>query len=447
MRLASGHRGLGLQGMTPSAEIPECWGIHGLHQSGEREVLANRVRASKPNVQTEPKPLLGLEGGGIRIYRPLLPFSKASLIATCVFYNTRWVEDTTNQDATRTPRNAIRRLRRTRRLPLPFQSKELVQMAMRIHERAKDRNTRAENLLKACEVIIFDARSGRLVVRMHSRALSAGPIPEDHLEKHVIRAQHVVSRLLRRLVETVSPKENISFRSMGPAAKAMFPGIENPDLEVLDPGQESSSFTVGGVHFCRLISSSAEPAAGKIPSSRVRLDPKHIWVLTRQPYASNTDVPTISIPPRTSPQVASFPYPQLLPTPVPSRFPPSRTQLSRSSHWSPFHLWDGRYWIRLCNASPSPLLVRPFREKDLKLFRGSLSPERKRKFDDLLSVAAPGKLRWTLPVIAEESEMGKVLAVPTLGMVLEEVERVIRWEVRYKKIDLGKGKNDGFIVH
>lgn len=39
MRLSNGHRGLGLTGIKPIAKIPECFGIHGVYESGEHEHL------------------------------------------------------------------------------------------------------------------------------------------------------------------------------------------------------------------------------------------------------------------------------------------------------------------------------------------------------------------------------------------------------------------------
>ncbi len=37
MRLAQGQKASGLRGISPSGEIPECWGMHGVHLSGAME--------------------------------------------------------------------------------------------------------------------------------------------------------------------------------------------------------------------------------------------------------------------------------------------------------------------------------------------------------------------------------------------------------------------------
>ncbi len=56
-----------------------------------------------------------------------------------------------------------------------------------------------------------------------------------------------------------------------------------------------------------------------------------------------------------------------------------------------------------------------------------------------LNGAAPGKIRFTLPVIAEAGKGGRMLAIPTLGIVLPDARREMGlwWEVRYKKVNWG----------
>lgn len=61
-------------------------------------------------------------------------------------------------------------------------------------------------------------------------------------------------------------------------------------------------------------------------------------------------------------------------------------------------------------------------------------------------MAAPGKVRWTLPVLARADD-GVVLAVPTLGAWVAEAAVVgkLVWEVRFRKVDLGAGR-EGVVV-
>jgi tRNA(Ile)-lysidine synthase len=105
-----------------------------------------------------------------------------------------------------------------------------------------------------------------------------------------------------------------------------------------------------------------------------------------------------------------------------------------------WHLWDGRYWIRVYNHTTKLITVRPFEAADLKPFRNSLPAWAQQSFSDTLSVAAPGKARWTLPALAVE---GDVIALPTLGFAVQKEEyRGLRWQVKYKKVDLGENEPD-----
>lgn len=437
MRLANGHKGMGLQGIRSTAEIPECWGLYGVHQSGiHKETAVMRTRKNKAGKfyqqarkarMEEPKPLVQIEDGGITIHRPLLQFSKNRLEATCLHYRISWIEDSTNSDPTATTRNAIRHLLHDRGLPLALRKKSLLSIADRMHQKALARWSRADNLFRDCEFIIFDARSGGLVVRLPERALPVQSVPLEYRERGIVEAQYKASLLLRRLIEIVTPQEVVALQNLRFAVNAIFPEAENPNAVEMDKDSAASNFTVAGVFFKRFHAPLLDKEKTGSWRPGKRLDQKYIWLLSRQPYPATKELPTIAFPPQ--PKTVTHP-------PVALSLKSSLTPPSAA--WSPWHLWDGRFWIRVSNSTSSPLIVRPLREQDLKPFRIALTWAQRQHFDELLGVTAPGKVRWTLPVLARAD--GVVVATPTLGVALDEAG--VGWEVRYRKVDMGARREE-----
>lgn len=444
MRLADGHKGMGLVGIRSTAEIPECWGLHGVHQSGIHEKRLEKMtekskgwridsRARKARMEGS-RPLVQIEDGGITIHRPLLKFGKSRLEATCRHYHIEWIEDSTNPDPTATTRNAIRYLLHHRDLPVALRKRSLLSIAERMHQKALARWSRADNHFQECQIIIFDARSGGLVVRLPERVLPTQPIPLEYRERAIIETQYKASLLIRRLTEIVTPLEVVALQKLRFAVNAIFPEIDNPNALEMDKDTAAPNFTVAGVSFKRFHAPIAPPEEIDPGKWGKRLDQKYIWLLSRQPYASAKEPPTLTIPPRPGPVTGL----SVAISPKPSLFAPT-------DPWSPWRLWDGRFWIRAFNRTAVPLVIRPLQKQDLRPFRLALTSEQKQKFDELLSVAAPGKVRWTLPVLARAD--GVMVAVPTLGMTLDEavVGGKVECEVRYRKVDLGPGR-EGAVV-
>ena len=411
MRLADGHKGQGLQGVKPFGEIPECWGMHGVHLSGAmegRQIRGIGEADASTNWQAQDRWMggddqeteLGVEYGGIKIYRPLLGFSKNQLIATCQVTKTRWVEDDTNNDITLTPRNTVRHLLQESSLPPALRKSSLLAVSEKMSRRAEYNAMRVEELFRSCEIINFYTRSGNIIIRLPTRVMDRPSDDPAMLDRKTNRGKYIAAGLLRRVLELVTPLESVHLRDLEFAVKIIF-----PDLEASTPGtpQEDTrlaSFTVAGVHCRRIHLPNVH--SGRPPSSGSHLDPTYAWGMSRQPYSISLDLPRSTFPP--APQ------------------------------WSQWTLFDGRFWIRLLNKSSKPVVVRPMREDDLKPFRTSLSPQDRARFDELLDVTAPGKIRWTLPVLARDD--GKMLAAVTLGVGLEEVEDEVRWMVRYKNVEL-----------
>ena len=95
------------------------------------------------------------------------------------------------------------------------------------------------------------------------------------------------------------------------------------------------------------------------------------------------------------------------------------------------------------------MTVAPFRPEHASSFRAALSTQDREKLEGLLAYA-PGKVRYTLPAIYYDGKVDMekmevtigggqktVLALPTLGVGLPGLEGLVKWEVRFKRVDEG----------
>ncbi len=447
-RLASGHRGLGLTGMFRRGFVPECWGMHGINNSGRYDMavqlLAHHERMTDQNrVIFQPKerhlrefiatrPII--EKGGIRVLRPLLNYSKRQLIDTCEAHSVAWIEDNTNEDAWRTPRNTIRSLLKSGCLPRALQIHSLRRLNMRICSQRTICRKAASAMDR--EIILLDLRSGVSLVRIPLHLQS----PHDAVQKVSQGFKQIVaSFFITDLVSSVSPYENINKSSLKVAAKTMFSELKEPDIEVTSTDVETNiCFTAGGVSFRRLywpIQVEGAQADGVKESGEhgeLDLDPKFVWSLSRQPFSSSRE--SLLIPP--SVEISQDSHSLRLCRPE------LRYDLARP--WSPWKLWDGRYWIRVLNHTSQNLVVRPLHISDPERIKRHGHRKAWHDLKEVLAKVAPGKIRWTLPVVAEtgaeEVGLGRVLVLPTLGQagwldVLDDKEtRKLEWEVRYKNV-------------
>ncbi|KAH0545590.1 hypothetical protein FGG08_000421 [Glutinoglossum americanum] len=418
MRLTNGHRGMGLAGIKPASNIPECWGMHGVHQSGALDKRGHFLGASTESTDTCNRDINGtvlVEGGGVTIHRPLLRFSKDRLIATCLNADTPWFEDHTNENPTLTFRNTIRQLLKPGNLPQALQKPSLLAMSWKKREEEVAMRARIEKRLSASEVK-FDIRSGKLIIRLRRDVLRKKPkseVPEEYKEHLQRYLRNIATFLLRRFLEIVSPLESIPLAELRVAARIIFPeAFENPETRDQPGINPAEAFTIASVS-CRKIT----PENIAVGQRRKESDyQEHGWVLMRQPYRKSEPFPVIAIPPE------------------------KRFKESDSASRGSWHLWDGRYWIRVYNHTNKLAIVRPLEPADLKPFRNSLPTWSRQSFNNTLSAAAPDKIRWTLPALATESE---VVALPTLGFAVQKEEyRGLRWQIRYKKVDLGKKEPD-----
>lgn len=417
MRLATGHKGAGLSGISSASSIPECWGMHGVHQSSRHEEGAATMHSQKRYIsssidpleqcqQHSPTPEDKFEIGGIQMIRPLLAFGKRQLVATCQAESVPWEEDITNGDVTQTFRNTARRLLLNDRLPQALCKDSLQGLATRSTVKGRGIAAAAKSYFKLCEIDLFEARSGLLRVRMPTIIK-----PEDYgLVNDVATCRRVAAVLVRLLAKLVSPLEEIPLEHLRSATEAIFPDLINQQYLVFDRCSQVSNCTTGGVHFRRVAkrlcwskpSESRTLGLNEAPSHT--LDHDFIWSLSRQAYPS-----------------------PLKPWNVPI-----------SVGFSPWTLWDGRYWIRVLNANSESVVVRSLRANDLTHLRAILPKESWQNLHNLLAEVAPGKIRYTLPIVAAADDRntgpGEVFVLPTLGPA-GRLRRDLRVEVRYKAID------------
>lgn len=403
LRLAKGAMGVGLLGIKPSSPIPECEGIHGVHESGSPIALSipmpeykhqkgpprshSMGHIGRDSPATErPKTMkqLEIESGGITLYRPLLEFPKERLIATCKALGVQWFEDHTNKDPTLTDRNAIRYLYDRRELSWVLPKSRVLSLAAQLKRTDTLRQQKVDNLIKKCKVTSFDTRKGTLIIGFPF-------IPDDVTQRSTLAAM-----LLRRIIMTVTPNATVSLDQMLGAVPAIFP-LSND----LTPPK---TFNTAGVMF--------QPLEDRdVPD-------KYQWHLFRQPrYRHSSDEVII---------------PELLPARPPSPF-----------------LYDNRYWLLIHNEFSSQagdLVVRFFDRDDVSKLERALDEREywvlKRS---LKTVGNEDRWRYSLPVVVWRPRGGSVVGeeaivgLPTLGVKVGSFTRV-RWWCRYKKInpsDLG----------
>ena len=438
MRLANGLVGTSLRGMQASAGIPECWGMYGVHESGNRE-----PPAAMQGVQTlrlgavqstgaigSPANAVETESGGIRIHRPLLEFSKNRLEATCKHFRTQWVEDLTNRDPTMTMRNSVRQLLHDQRLPVALRKASLLRLAKRALQRLTARSGSMPQFVRnRCEILTFDLRSGLLVIKLQGFGLQSIPrSPICDQEESMKEEQYQKRLLVQRLIKLVTPQEDVPLQDLGKAVSMLFPASSETDTHRSKGSCKSrNTLTIGKAWLQRvngaLYTSNMHRRSINPPNEDVS-NQRAIWTVSRQPHDARETLPTIIFPPSLTPETSRM----ISDTVATTR------NYDQSSGWSSWQLWDGRYWIRLLNHTNEEVEIHPMQKEDLAIFRTKLTSKRQAAFNKKLRYAAPDRVRWTLPVIA--MKQGPIHAIPTLQEVVDDVAVDLKWEIRYKKIDL-----------
>ncbi|EKD12271.1 uncharacterized protein L3040_000259 [Drepanopeziza brunnea f. sp. 'multigermtubi'] len=410
MRLVAGHRSKGLMGIKEHSEIPECYGIHGVHESGgiddPRMRWSEGPPASAPEVEDHERgtlasrPQLLTENGGVRVYRPLLAFSKQQLTATCQGNSVEWFEDHTNRDQTLTKRNAIRHMFATHSLPSALTKPSLLSLSLKIRAKETQRQATITSLLTQCKITHLDLRTGTAKVQFPDLSLSTHP---------QATSGQTAAELLKRIAMLVSPEQHIELSSLHGAVAHLFPellpGATRPPPAT--PVAPPPAFTVCGVYFQRV-------GATTVSGGEATRKPR--WLVSRQPYPSRAkekDARRYHV-----------------------KFPPADGGV-----WSPWRLWDGRYWIRVQNRSSRTLLVRPLLPSEWPDVALRLGDDHSARVKRICREKATGA-RWTVLAVVARLHDGRevVVALPTFGLDLNlyaiEGWDSVKWEIRYKKIDI-----------
>lgn len=431
MRLISGHGAAGLLGMRPATDIPESYDIHGAYQSGlvddqatrapminyrpmryelssiksemmadlDPELVARELMDGEPAdayleddfdtygprtrmMRTVAPP--EVEDGGVMVYRPLLEFSKDRLIATCEANDVPWFEDATNQDATLTMRNAVRHIYRNHTLPTALQKPAILDMSRRLRRQAELDEAEVDRLLGRTMVRDFDSTAGTVVVQLPSFRIPRTRRGLNHKARRSRRLEHyryVAALLLKRLIAMVTPEQPGPFATnLQNHVLRLFPSLnDDPSTYPRHP----KAFNVSSVHFL------------PVHTSACPREPMN-WYLTREPYVSGRPLPSCAFG-RLGIRERWRRRPELW------RWPP----------WKPWQLWDGRFWVRMCNRSNVHAAFAPFEARHAKAFRDSLPDGQARdRLVALLKHHAPGKVRYTLPAIYTGGDHERALREP-----------------------------------
>ena len=187
IRLMNGSKDVGLSGMAPVSQVPECERVYGVNSVGNS--FAHTFDLKRIHHQSP------LVGPNIQLLRPLLPFQKSELYQLCREQNLEWSEDQTNKVSTLTKRNAVRHVLNSGDLPRAFQTPRLLQLA----DSARAANDAEYSWVKRLHAQTpdkgFNAETG--VLGMTIPFLTSIP-------------QEVMATYLRDIINAVARRSNVS---------------------------------------------------------------------------------------------------------------------------------------------------------------------------------------------------------------------------------------------
>lgn len=437
-RIANSQYGTSLAGMASAAQLPHNEGKFGVYESGHPRYFSRKEDESSEAHERTTVPgsqHWTYESGGVSMLRPLLPFSKQQLVDTCETARVAWHEDHTNHDPTFTMRNAIRHLIHSEKLPRALSKAKLLGMQTRIKILQDQKiNTERNLLLSSCIVRGLDLRTGTLHIWI--------PTFQTLFGKSVGRSQSLADaydmccRLLKHLIDLVSPKEIVSASQIGRVVSLVFDGF----AELSSQFRHQTAATISGVSLRR------------VPSA-IKRGGHTLWQLSRQSW-SEFEKPT----------AITSPAAQLVSSDMTSAGGMT-IRLSNSAQRSQSSLWDGRYWLDIKSphevrvdclditqfrhwAKSFPCCGSPRRSHErhadararsnqssnlmcLQCPRNTHLEETIRKLENpgaVPAIVVPAGSSWN-------EEPGTVIALPTFGIVHPKYREVLRCDVRYKYID------------
>ena len=473
MRLTKQSSMAGLVVLKSAVRMPECNGMYGVSQStlvssfsdesqvcpsAKVKVNSGAFNAKRHGSITIPLPA---ESGGIHVYRPLLPFSKARLQATCQSLGIEWVEDETNSDPTFTARNAIRALLQGDRLPVAFRVPSMLAHVERAKELHRKNSDWSNWIWSECKILKLDTRTGTLVFQLPSQKSFYDPKSVMCLD--IAKAVY----LLRRILRLVAPHSRIPGRRLIGSAEIMFPHLSNEDFHDNDRDEPSterkpglstvSTFTVAGAQVTNLNTSEFPPT----------------YIIQRRLFAQSQ-------------------YPK------PIAIAPSHGREDEMDIAYRTRLWDNRFWLRVKNLTSQVLYIAPLTQSRAKDFRLSLcsdpvnGPGESARLKRVMKGLVLPTAQWIIPAIIKptnataiaqemasdyrvENEtsaavvsndykpklrtdaslehlvpdpksfatlsdieaLGEVVALPSLGFVHPAWKDKVSWDCKYKEVDLG----------
>ncbi|KAH8705107.1 hypothetical protein BGW36DRAFT_456623 [Talaromyces proteolyticus] len=391
----------GLTGIAPLSRIPEGYGVWGISDSGsfqkiegdqQRFLHACDARSRQPTCdgqvnQKEKSPrksvTFNMATGGILLCRPLLPFTKSSILDTCSELGIPFVTDPTNFDTALTVRNTIRSLLSNNKLPRALQSSSMSAFLSRNRNSSQNLMLQTDSLLRECRLFEFIAGSSTMNIQLPL-------LDNSHPLMSYGNNPRLLAASLRRITELVSPLDDKSH------ALHTYAGFASR----IFTGQQIEDFTVGGAQYRLSIKDGAECS---------------VWHVSRAPFRAH--------------------------------FSPELNITDLTEQFSSPVLWDSRYWLqfRLTPETKrtgfSGVVVRSLGAEDIK----QVFDIRRRKngiSKDILKTMAPFKSRFTLPIVLIRYTMlggsikEKYVALPTLGIDLSsEPEFRIEWKWGYRMVD------------
>jgi tRNA(Ile)-lysidine synthase len=414
MRLMNKRLRSGLRGMHTLEWIPECYGLYGVHHSGQQQEPGASRHLPFP-----------IEQGGIRTVRPLLGFEKSRLIATCETQGVAWAEDKTNHIQTYTLRNAIRHVYKNHALPAALSIQSLVKVSLTMKKRIDSHKKYAEMLFDKC-LIKLDIQTGSMVVRLPPyRSLLDCPI-ETTVD--VNEAKNNAYYLLERVAELVTPRTKAPIAPLAATIENIWPEFRDSKDKALsdtDAGQADKAWCVYGIWW-RWWGKPSPFEKDAVSAWGFAKQPPHPreWLLMRQP-------PSTSREGKLDVQI---------------EYPPTRNADAQAD--GGYQLFDGRYWIQIQNHTQDTLMLRLFKQKDMRhvpSLQDSKSRRGRRPGRSIAAVLAQlePKVRFTLPAVFRvDSTTGaeSLEGFPTLDVSMNALGApadVCEWKVRYKKIDTG----------
>lgn len=390
--------------------------------------------------------------------RPLLGFPKSRLVATCRHFGMEWVEDQTNNDPTFTARNAIRKVSREHRLPHALGLRSILALYIRLQAASAQCEADARRLFNLCN-LDMDFRSSILKVTFPSKEMN-----EPRLSDKLTTVQAELLKLCFQLVRRESGI--IELKDLVPVATRIFNCQPTARAEDREAASQSTR-TLLGVTF-----RPTTPSEQRVDLDAAKDDHSNCWIFYRSGFQSS-EVEQASKG-HTGPLASRLPL---------FAAPNAKGEASQTPNDRKFHLWDGRFWIHaeienVITDLSGYLLIRPLTPADLSTFRQMCDrkdltlllhntplegPNLKKQLDAILQNCAPGKVRYTLPIIQYISKdqplLSSLLALPTLGLsfsakdcieaqdrpqsilhLKSEVSDTLprpRWSVLYRNADIG----------